>query len=47
MENWISEEKEKIVKNMLEMNKSSHEDIAKAVGVSLEKVKELAGEKTA
>ena len=47
MENWISEEKEKIVLNMLEMKKLTYEEIAKGVGVPLDKVRELAGEKTA
>ncbi len=47
MENWISEEKEKIALNMLKDGKLSVEDIAKYVEISIEKVQELAGEKTA
>ena len=47
MENWISEEKEKIVLNMLKIGKLSYEEIAEGVGVPLAKVQELAGKKTA
>ena len=47
MENWISEEKEKIVRNLIKEGTLSFETIAVCTGVSVDKVRELAGEKTA
>ena len=47
MEEMISEKAEKIAMNMLRDGKLSLEDIAKYSELPIEKVRQLAGEKTA